>query len=41
MYEKLKEKYTNPKLLKSNSFNTEKKSKPKGKKLYNAFLKLF
>ena len=31
MYEKLKEKYINPKLLKSNSFNTEIKSKIAGK----------
>ena len=41
MYEKLNEKYTNPKLLKSNSFKTETKSKTIGIYLYIRFVKLF
>jgi hypothetical protein len=41
MYEKLNEKYFNPKLLKSNSFNTEIKSKIIGIYLYTIFLILF
>ena len=41
MYEKLNEKYTSPKLLKSNSFKTEVKSKTSGIYLYIIFIKLF